>query len=280
MVLSTALFDKPAFKNLICNGLVLAEDGKKMSKRLKNYPAPELILNSYGADALRLYLINSPVVHAEDLRFKEDGVKQVLKDVFLPWYHAYRLFVQGATSLESSSGEAFKRDAKKALASSNTMDRWILASANNLLQFMRKEMEAYRLYTVIPKLVVLIEQLTNWYIRMNKERLGGDAGPADQQAAIATLYEVLLLLCKMMAPLTPFFVELQYKNLRNALPKEEQLESVHFDMIPQVGLPCRRRRPLCPSLCGAHPSLLSPSSSSSPPRASCQPMMRSFQPPL
>ena len=104
MVLSTALFDKPAWKNLICNGLVLAEDGRKMSKRLKNYPAPSLILERYGADALRLYLINSPVVHAEDLRFKEDGVKQVLKDVFLPWYHAYRLFVQGASSLEGSQG--------------------------------------------------------------------------------------------------------------------------------------------------------------------------------
>ena len=76
MVLSTCLFDKPAFKNLICNGLVLAEDGRKMSKRLKNYPDPVYILNAYGADSLRLYLINSPVVHAEDLKFKEDGVKQ------------------------------------------------------------------------------------------------------------------------------------------------------------------------------------------------------------
>ena len=235
MVLSTALFDKPAWKNLICNGLVLAEDGRKMSKRLKNYPAPGLILERYGADALRLYLINSPVVHAEDLRFKEDGVKQVLKDVFLPWYHAYRLFVQGATALEGSQGGApFARDAAAALASSNTMDRWILAAANNLLQFMRTEMEAYRLYTVIPKLVVLIEQLTNWYIRMNKERLNGDAGLDERKLSLCTLYEVLLMLCRMMAPLTPFFVEEQYQNLKKALPKAEQFESIHFDMIPTV----------------------------------------------
>ena len=84
LVLSTHLFDKPPFQNLIVNGLVLAADGKKMSKRLKNYPEPSLVLNEYGADALRLYLINSPVVRAETLKFKEEGVRDVLKDVFLP----------------------------------------------------------------------------------------------------------------------------------------------------------------------------------------------------
>jgi cysteinyl-tRNA synthetase len=139
MVLSTAIFDKPAFKNLICNGLVLAEDGRKMSKRLKNYPPPEDILNSYGADALRLYLINSPVVRADELRFKEAGVMQVLKDVFLPWYHAYRMFVQCATNFEAASGKPFARSQQTALASRNTMDRWILAAANGLVQFTRRE---------------------------------------------------------------------------------------------------------------------------------------------
>lgn len=142
MVLSTALFDKPAFKNLICNGLVQAEDGRKMSKRLKNYPDPQLILDSYGADALRLYLINSPVVRADDLAFKEAGVKQVLKDVFLPWYHAYRMFVQCANSLEAKSGVPFRRDAACALASTNTMDRWILAAVNSLVGFTRQEVRA------------------------------------------------------------------------------------------------------------------------------------------
>jgi len=230
MVLSTCLFDKPAFKNLICNGLVLAEDGRKMSKRLKNYPDPVYILNAYGADSLRLYLINSPVVHAEDLKFKEDGVKQVLKDVFLPWYHAYRLFIQSANAVETAGGAPFQRDAKRALGSKNTMDRWILASCNSLVGFMRKEMEAYRLYTVVPKLVRLIERLTNWYVRMNKDRFSGD----EKLTSLSVLYEVLLMLCKTMAPLTPFFVELQYQNLRLALPAAERFASVHFDMIPQV----------------------------------------------
>ena len=157
MVLSTALFDKPAFKNLICNGLVLAEDGRKMSKRLKNYPDPQHILATYGADALRLYLINSPVVRAEDLRFAEDGVKQVVRDVFIPWYHAYRLFVQSANALEGTCGKPFDRDAQCALASTNTMDRWILASAHSLLRFMRQEMELYRCCCPIGACLIAID---------------------------------------------------------------------------------------------------------------------------
>ncbi|XP_061328898.1 isoleucine--tRNA ligase, cytoplasmic isoform X6 [Pezoporus flaviventris] len=100
LVLSTALFGRPPFKNVIVNGLVLASDGQKMSKRKKNYPDPMSIVNSYGADALRLYLINSPVVRAENLRFKEEGVRDILKDVFLPWYNAYRFLVQNVQILQ------------------------------------------------------------------------------------------------------------------------------------------------------------------------------------
>uniref|UniRef100_A0A7S2FMG0 isoleucine--tRNA ligase n=1 Tax=Haptolina brevifila TaxID=156173 RepID=A0A7S2FMG0_9EUKA len=236
MVLSTALFDKPAFKNLICNGLVLAEDGRKMSKRLKNYPDPQHILSSYGADALRLYLINSPVVRAEDLRFSEAGVKQVLNDVFLRWYNGYRLFIQSANTLELTSGTPFKRDLQCALSSRNTMDRWILAMTHSLLRFTRTEMDAYRLYTVVPRLVNTIEQLSNTYIRMNKARFGGEGGAEDRAHSLCTLYEVLLLMCKLMAPLTPFFTELTWQNLVKAMPEgdPERLESVHFGMIPEV----------------------------------------------
>ena len=103
LVLSTALYDKPPFKNLIVNGLVLAADGQKMSKIKKNYPDPMGVVGKYSADALRLYLINSPVVRAENLRFKEEGVRDIIKDVFLPWYNAYRFFVQNLQRLERVS---------------------------------------------------------------------------------------------------------------------------------------------------------------------------------
>jgi len=107
MVLSTALFDKPAFKNNVVNGMVLAADGKKMSKRLKNYPDPVEVVNKYGADALRLYLIDSPVVRGESIRFTEEGVRDVVKVVFLPWYNAYRFLVQNILRWQQETNQSF-----------------------------------------------------------------------------------------------------------------------------------------------------------------------------
>ena len=100
LVISTALFDKPPFKNLVCNGLVLAPDGAKMSKSKKNYPDPMKVVDAYGADALRLYLINAPVVRGENLKFREEGVNDVLKKVMLPWFNAFRFFMQGVNAYE------------------------------------------------------------------------------------------------------------------------------------------------------------------------------------
>jgi len=180
LVISTILFDKPPFKNLIVNGLVLASDGKKMSKRLKNYPDPMRMVDEFGADALRLYLINSPVVRAESLKFQEKGVREVIKDVFLPWFNAYRFFVEAVHKYNLQKGVTpFKPDVKLALQSTNVMDKWILAATHGLIQFVRAEMEAYRLYTVVPRLVQFIEQLTNWFVRLNRKRLKGASGEHD-----------------------------------------------------------------------------------------------------
>lgn len=234
MVLSTALFDRPAFKNLVCNGLVLAADGKKMSKSLKNYPDPNEILSKYGADALRLYLINSPVVRAEPLRFKEDGVFSVLKDLFLPWYNAYRFLVQNVRRVEEETTQAFNPFAPGQEAV-NVLDRWIASATSSLVTYVKIEMEAYRLYTVVPRLVSFIGQLTNVYVRYNRSRLKGKNGDDDTRRALAALYNVLLVLCKTMAPFTPFFVEKMYQNLRRCLPDGGDTEpSIHFCMFPEA----------------------------------------------
>ncbi|KAL1538304.1 isoleucine--tRNA ligase [Salvia divinorum] len=233
MVLSTALFGKPAFKNLICNGLVLAEDGKKMSKRLKNYPPPSKVINEYGADALRLYLINSPVVRAEPLRFKKEGVYGVVKDVFLPWYNAYRFLVQNAKRLEVEGLAPFTPLDQSVLQnSSNVLDQWINSATQSLVHFVRGEMGGYRLYTVVPRLVEFLNDLTNTYVRFNRKRLKGRTGEEDCRVALSTLYYVLLTACKAMAPFTPFFTEVLYKNLRKASGGLE--ESVHFCSFPEV----------------------------------------------
>ena len=165
MVLGTHLFDKPPFMNLICNGLVLASDGKKMSKRLKNYPDPKEVVQRHGADAVRMYMCNSPAVRAEPLRFVEDGVRDVVKEIFLKWYNAYRFLIMETYRFEENQAtQGFQPDFALLEKTTNVMDKWILASANTLLKFVQDEMDSYRLYTVVPKLAGFWEELTNWYI--------------------------------------------------------------------------------------------------------------------
>nr|XP_018906818.1 PREDICTED: isoleucine--tRNA ligase, cytoplasmic [Bemisia tabaci] len=229
LVISTALFDKAPFKNLIANGLVLASDGQKMSKRKKNYPDPLEVVNKFGADALRLYLINSPVVRAENLRFKEEGVRDVLKDVFLPWYNAYRFLIQNIERMKKEENIPLTFTSEE--TSTNLMDRWILSFTQSLLSFVKQEMSAYRLYTVVPRLVQFIDNLTNWYVRMNRKRLKGETDLEDCKQALGTLFTVLFTMVRMMAPYTPFLCELLYQNLRNLTNIAEC--SVHFLMMPQ-----------------------------------------------
>ncbi|NXW91906.1 SYIC protein, partial [Alopecoenas beccarii] len=239
LVLSTALFGRPPFKNVIVNGLVLASDGQKMSKRKKNYPDPMSIVNSYGADALRLYLINSPVVRAENLRFKEEGVRDILKDVFLPWYNAYRFLVQNVQILQhKDEGREFLYNENTVKESNNIMDKWILSFTQSLIQFFKAEMAAYRLYTVVPRLVKFVDILTNWYVRMNRRRLKGESGTEDCIMALETLFSVLFSMCRLMAPYTPFITELMYQNLKTLIDpasvQEKNTESIHYLMLPQV----------------------------------------------
>ncbi|KAI8800331.1 tRNA synthetases class I-domain-containing protein [Cladochytrium replicatum] len=237
MVLSTHLFDKPPFQNVIVNGMVLASDGKKMSKRLKNYPDPVDVMNNHGADVLRLYLITSPAVRADTLRFSEPGIKQLTAKAFLPWYNAYRFFFSQLTVLKKDYDIDFVYN-PYAPTPENVMDRWILASTQSLVQFVRTEMEGYRLYTVTPRLVAFVDQLTNWYVRFNRRRLKGEYGVEESVTANQTLFEVLFTLTKVMAPFTPFIAELMYQNLKTCLPANWDQgpddRSVHFLLFPEV----------------------------------------------
>ncbi|CAK0830229.1 unnamed protein product [Prorocentrum cordatum] len=235
MVLSTLLFDKPPWQNIIVNGLVLAADGKKMSKRLQNYPDPVAMCDRYGADAVRMYMCSSPVVRAEPLRFKEEGLRDVVKDVFLPWYNAYRFLVIEATRFELS-GSRFAADSGRVMASPNLMDRWINASLHNLIRFVREEMiPGYRLYTVMGGLTSLLEDLTNWYVRLNRDRMRGKGGSDEALTSLCTLFEVLLNVSVLLAPVTPFLSEHMYRNLARALPVGHPMKagSVHFVMVPE-----------------------------------------------
>ncbi|MFH0953676.1 MAG: isoleucine--tRNA ligase [Verrucomicrobiota bacterium] len=225
MVLSTALFDKPAFRNVIVNGLVLAEDGRKMSKRLKNYPDPVYVLNTYGADAFRLYLIHSPVVRAEDLCFSEEGVKHALRHLLLPWWNAYSFFVTYARIDGWKPGSTSKTEAP---TSGNLLDRWIHSSLERLTQDVVAAMDEYDLQRAVRPFVLFIEDLTNWYIRRSRRRFWKSSDDEDKTHAYATLYEVLLRLSKIAAPFVPFVSEAIYRNLRTP----EMPESVHLCDFP------------------------------------------------
>lgn len=236
-VLGTHLFGKLPFKNCVVNGIVLAEDGKKMSKRLKNYPDPALIMQRYGSDSLRLYMINSPVVRAEPLRFKESGVKEIVAKVLLPLWNSYKFFEGQAALFKKTEGVDYMFDDKAGVTNTNVMDRWILASCQSLLKFVNEEMAGYRLYTVVPRLLELIDNTTNWYIRFNRKRLKGENGVDDTKHALNTLFEVLYTLVRGLAPFTPFITDNIYLRLLPHIPESlrgEDSRSVHFLPFPEV----------------------------------------------
>ncbi len=226
-VIATALFNKPPFQNVIVNGLVLAEDGKKMSKRLKNYPDPKSILDNFGADALRAYLMSSPASHAEDLRFSEGGVKEVIRSVLLPLWNAYSFLVTYARA-DQWEPTQFKGESLDHLE--NDLDRWIISRLQSLVKNVEEKMEVYHLYEVVPQVIGFIDDLTNWYIRLNRRRFWGEEKTADKEAAYATLYSTILEFSKIMAPILPFITEEIYQNLR---VKNKSPDSVHLCAYPE-----------------------------------------------
>lgn len=222
VVIATALFDKPAFKNVIVNGIILAEDGNKMSKRLKNYPEPQLVFNRYGADAVRLYLLSSPVVHAEDLRFSERGVELVLRQMLIPFWNSV-VFL-------STYAKIYQWDPKEVEFSAPQIDidRWILSCLQGLIQEVTNGLDHYELHRAVDPFVKFIDQLTNWYIRRNRSRFWAEEDTIDRRLAFETLYTVLINLAKIAAPFIPFLSEGIYLYLKT----NQDPQSVHLCSFP------------------------------------------------
>lgn len=220
-VIAAALFNKPAFLHVVVNGIILAEDGAKMSKRLKNYPDPHKVIDQYGADAIRLYLLQSPAVKADDLRFSEKGVELVLRQILLPFYNSY-LFL--ATYVQIYPWNPLEKQDSKAL-----IDRWVLSKSQELIFSVEKAMESYDLNGAVTALSHFIEQLTNWYIRRSRPRFWQEEDVLDRECAFSTLYYVLLQLTKISAPFIPFLSDGIYQELKT----EKDPESVHLCTYPQ-----------------------------------------------
>ena len=220
-ILAAALFDVPAFKQVIVNGIVLAEDGKKMSKSAKNYTDPAEAIEKFGADALRLFLMDSAVVRAEDLRYSDDGVREVLKGTLLPIWNAYSFFVTYANidGAAPSSGPE---------QPTNPLDRWILSEAEGLVRDVGNALDACELQRAIEPINEFVDLLTNWYIRRSRRRFWRSENDSDKTQAYETLYSVLMKLVHVSAPFIPFITEVIYRNLRTG----DMPESVHLSRFP------------------------------------------------
>ncbi len=220
-ILGTALKSNPAFKNVIVNGTVLAEDGKKMAKRLQNYPDPMEMFEKYGSDAVRFYLMSSPVVAAENLNFKESDVSDVVRGMMRMLWNTYSFFVLYA-NIDGWKAESGKRKAKN---TSNLLDRWIVSELHMLIRDFNLHMENYELHKASRSLPKFVDNLSNWYVRRSRKRFWKSENDDDKNLAYATLHYVLIELSKVMAPFTPFVSEEIYKNLTNK-------ESVHLCDFP------------------------------------------------
>jgi isoleucyl-tRNA synthetase len=231
LVLSTALFDKPAYKNVIVNGLLLAEDGRKMSKSLQNYPEPAELIEQHGADAIRIYMLDSPALHAEELRFAEAGVREMVRRVLLPWWNSVS-FLMTYASVDEWDPETEWYYSDERVEPTHELDVWIRAKLEELKYQVEREMAAYRLYRVVDPLLDFLDDLTNWYIRRSRRRFWKAEHSDDKLCAYTTLYTVMLEFTELMAPFMPFMAEQVYELLR-VTPETQAVDSVHLRDLPE-----------------------------------------------
>ena len=207
-VLASALFDRPAFNNVICHGILLDAKGRKLSKKLRNYTEPEEIFATKGADALRWYLMGSPIVRGGDLRLDDSGIDDVLRQVIIPIWNAYYFFALYAN--------ADGIQAKPRASSEELLDRYILAKTRQLTEAVTSHMEAYDLPGATAELEGFIDSLNNWYIRRSRDRFWAPSRPSsadDKQDAYDTLFTVLTTLARLLAPFLPLVSEEIYRGL-------------------------------------------------------------------
>lgn len=218
IVLGVALFGKSPYQNVIVNGLVLAEDGKKMSKSLQNYPDPMLIANTIGADTMRFYLLSSSLMRADDLNFSEKGVKELERKNIGRLHNVLAMY------------EMFKDGTDVRTDSTNVLDRWIVSRLNELIKESTEGFRNYELDKATRPITDFIDDVSVWYLRRSRDRFKSD-DTEDKQNAIATLRYVLKNLSLVMAPSMPFYAEYLWQ----AVKGDTDAESVHLAQWPEGG---------------------------------------------
>ncbi len=223
-ILAAGLFDTPVSMNIVTNGLILAEDGKKMSKSERNYSDPMEVINTFGADALRFFLMNSAVVRAEDLKFSDDGVKEVLKNLIIPVWNAYSFFITYANIDDYNAPNGLID-----YTPDNALDKWILSESEALVHDITEHLNNYEIQKACGPITKFIDLLNNWYIRRSRRRFWRSENDNDKIQAYDTLYTVLIKLIEVSAPIIPFITEEMFQNLKH----ESMQESVHLQNYPE-----------------------------------------------
>ncbi len=198
-VLAGALFDRPSFQNVICHGILLADDGNKLSKKLRNYTEPSEIFDKQGSDALRWYFMSSNIVRGGDARISDHGIAEVTRQVLLPIWNAYSFFTLYA-NIDGHRAQ-FRTD------STDELDRYILAKMRSVIEATTERMDDYDLAGATVEIASFIDALNNWYIRRSRNRFWGPDMTEDKVAAYDTLYTVLVSFLRLAAPFLPMITE-------------------------------------------------------------------------
>ncbi len=224
-VIGTALYDSPAFKNVLVEGVMLGTDGRKMSKNYGNFPDPKGVMQQYGGDALRLYLLGSPIMKGEDVNFSNDGVPEVTRGFLLILWNSYKYFTDYGNiynwSCDVSGAAAMKQENRTVL------DDWILARLTSLVLDLNKLYEKYDTFNIVKQVrEFVVNDFSTWYIRRNRDRVANNESEMDRDVCLSVMYGVLVTLSKVMAPIAPFIAEEMYMTLTGD-------RSVHLTEFPK-----------------------------------------------
>jgi len=231
-VLSTALYDQPAFKTCVVSGLVLAQDGQKMSKNKGNYSPPEEIMDKYGGDALRLYLLNSPVVAADILQFKDEDVEKIVRGFHIYLLNSVRFFIQMVDFYELTSEHKF--NVSPLQRTTNIVDQWLVQRTNQYINDIHTLMSTYTLQNVYPKIYDYIQDLSNWYLKLNRSHMKAfHKSDCDRvYNSLNTLYWCLYHFVVMTAPFAPMLTESVFLDIRKYHELHRDINSVHLIQMP------------------------------------------------
>jgi isoleucyl-tRNA synthetase len=234
LVLSTAIFDKAPYRNVICTGLVLDANGVKMSKKLGNFVDPRELIDEFGADTVRVYFLSSPVMHAEPLKFNTTAIRQ-LKYRFSPYINGVKFWIEHTINYMKKKHITHINIERinSPIGLNNIMDRWIINRTNQLVKQTHESMKKYQFNIVTSRLLDFIEDLTNWYIKFNRDRIKGNEGIEEQFVSISVLYNVLVTYCKLWAPFTPFMSEHIFQHLKKCSSEYKDNASVLLSDYPK-----------------------------------------------